>query len=117
MNIIDIKGKQINVSAHTITIKNEEGKTAGIVRNVCSLADMRVGLQFELAGKLRKAGVENRIYMPYLDKILVVNGEMYLPVDDHDLPYSERLQAALPELEKGIHIIHCARIHWAAKRK
>ena len=43
--IKDCIGKHVKISKNSITIKNEEGKTCGVVRNISSLADIHPNKQ------------------------------------------------------------------------
>lgn len=121
MQINDITNKRISVSAHTITIKSETGKTAGMVRNISTLDNIQPNKQLDYSTKLRKAGLSREIMMKYLDKIIIYEGDMFFLVDDYSYAVSqrlgERIVADLAELSKAMTIIHCERIQWAAKRR
>ena len=45
--IKDCVGKNVKISKASITIKNEEGKTCGVVRNITSLYDLQPNKQME----------------------------------------------------------------------
>lgn len=117
----DISGKRIIVSAHTITVKNQEGKTAGMVRNISTLDNIQPNKQLDFSSKLRKAGLSREIMMKYLDKIIVYEGELFFLVDDYSYSVSQRLGERIvedvQELEKAMTIIHCERIQWSTKRR
>ena len=121
MQINDITNKRIAVSAHTITVKNQEGKTDGMVRNISTLDNIQPNKQLDFSSKLRKAGLSREIMMKYLDKIIVYEGEMFFLVDDYTFAVSqrlgERIVADLEELSKAMNIIHCERIQWSTKRR
>ena len=121
MKIREIEGKRINVSARTITIKDENNKTCGMVRNITTLNDVQPNKQIVFSTDLRKKGVSREIMMRYLDKIVIYESEMYFLVDDYAYGIAEKLGERLfndlPELAKGTEVIHCARISWSERRK
>lgn len=121
MNINDINGKRVNVSAHTITIKSLEGKTSGMIRGVDNLYSMSPNKQFSYAQILTKSGVSRDVFMRYLDKILIVDNQMYFLIDDYSFSVAERLGerivADVAELEKAMTIIHCERVQWSTARR
>lgn len=49
-------GKRVKISKNSITIKAEDGKTCGVVRNIKSLYDLQPNKQIEYHHKLRKLG-------------------------------------------------------------
>lgn len=55
--IKDCIGKTVKISKHSITIKNPEGKTCGVVRDIVSLYDMQPNKQIVYYRKLRQLGV------------------------------------------------------------
>lgn len=121
MTINNITGKRVAVSAHTITIKNTEGKTSGMVRGVDNLSAIQPSKQFTYAQELAKSGVPREVYMRYLDRILIVDGDLYFLVDDYCFSVAERLGERIVQdvatLAKGMTIIHCERIQWSTTRR
>lgn len=59
--IKDCIGQRVKISKNSITIKNEDGKTCGLVRNIISLYDLQANKQIEHYGKLRKLGLHGKI--------------------------------------------------------
>ena len=121
MEIKDISGKRISVSAHTITVKSETGKTAGMIRNISTLDNIQPNKQMDFSSRLRKAGLSRELMMKYLDKIIIYEGDMFFLVDDYSYAVSqrlgERIVADLEEIGKAMEIIHCERIQWSTKRR
>ena len=74
-SIADCIGKNVRISKNSITIKNTDGKTSGVVRDIVSLYDMQPNRQFEYCQKLRKAGLYGNIS---IKDIIVCDGEMYV---------------------------------------
>lgn len=74
MTMQQLEGKTIKISARSITIK-EDGKTAGVIRNVCKFLDLQPRDLFEYSGKLRKSGmIRNSI----IEKNLyIIDGKIY----------------------------------------
>ena len=57
MNMKDIIGKKIKISANSITVKDDAGKTRGIVKNIRKFIDCRANLQSEIWRTLKNAKV------------------------------------------------------------
>lgn len=73
--IRDCVGKKVKISKGSITIKSEEGKTCGVVRNIVSLYDMQPNRQMEYYGKLRKLGLHGKIS---IKDCIVSNNTLYV---------------------------------------
>lgn len=54
-------GKVIKISKNSITIKDENGKTCGVVRNVISLHDIQPNKQIEYYKMLKEAKLNTKI--------------------------------------------------------
>ena len=59
--IKDCTGKNVKISKSSITIKSEDGKTCGVVRNTISLYNLQPNRQIEYCQKLRKLGLHGKI--------------------------------------------------------
>ena len=59
--IKDCIGKNVKISKGSITIKSEDGKTSGVVRNITSLYDLQANKQMEYYQKIRKLGLHGKI--------------------------------------------------------
>lgn len=73
--IKDCIGKKIKIGKTSITIKNDNGKTCGVVRGVTSLADMQFNKQAEYSRVLRKNGLLGN--ETNMKDIIVSDGKMY----------------------------------------
>ncbi len=60
-DIKDCVGKKVKISKNSITIKNEDGKTCGVIRNIVSLYDLQPNKQMEYYKKLRNLGLHGKI--------------------------------------------------------
>lgn len=60
-SILDCIGKEIKISKNSITIKDENGKTRGVVRNVISLHDIQTNKQIEYYKMLKEAKLNTKI--------------------------------------------------------
>lgn len=63
MDFKDLEGRTVKISAHTITAKDERGKTCGMVRNVRSFSDVPPRVKFDLHTVLRSSGLWSSDYM------------------------------------------------------
>ena len=59
--IKDCIGKKVKISKNSITIKDENGKTCGVVRNTTNLYDLQANKQFQYYSKFRKLGLHGKI--------------------------------------------------------
>lgn len=76
MNMQNITGKNIKVSARSITVLNEAGKTAGVVTNVKTFYTLYSSRQiFDLAQAIKKAGID-RYDIDWL-RMFEVGGQWY----------------------------------------
>lgn len=57
MTIKELEGKRVMLSRSTITVKDDEGKTKGMVRGLCRFNDAPNSKQFELAPLLKSSGI------------------------------------------------------------
>lgn len=73
--IRDCIGKNVKISKGSITIKSEDGKTCGVVRNIVSLYDIQPNKQMEHYGKLRKLGLHGKIS---IKDCIISNNTLYV---------------------------------------
>ena len=73
--IKDCIGKKVKISKGSITIKTEDGKTCGVVRNIVSLYDMQANKQMEYYQKIRKLGLHGKIS---IKDCIIADGVMYV---------------------------------------
>lgn len=57
MKIEEIEGCRIKIGKTSITIKDENDKTRGIVQNIRKFSDLRSNIQMDYFKQLREAGV------------------------------------------------------------
>ena len=73
--IKDCIGKKVKISKGSITIKTEDGKTCGVVRNITSLYDLQANKQMEYYQKIRKLGLHGKIS---IKDCIIADGIMYV---------------------------------------
>lgn len=73
--IKDCIGKKVKISKGSITIKTEDGKTSGVVRNITSLYDLQANRQMEYYKKIRNLGLHGKIS---IKDCIIVDGTMYV---------------------------------------
>ena len=73
--IKDCIGKNIKISKGSITIKAEDGKTCGVVRNIVSLYDMQANKQMDYYKKIKQAGLHGKIS---IKDCIIADGIMYV---------------------------------------
>lgn len=122
MKIEEIKNKCIKISANSITIYDDRGKTCGIVKNVCSFTMLKPSEQIKHFHNLRDAGVwgdsdlikcavvcDNKLY--YLHNIRPIeNYKKYFEnksgFENETKRYKERIKAA-KNMESYAVVIPC----------
>lgn len=118
MEIREIAGKNVIMSAHTITVKDEADKTRGMVRNVENLYSMQANKQFVYSQRLKKS-LDRNDYMGQLRNLLIVEDEIYYLCDDYTYDVSisvdDNYHKTVDKFEKSgvINVIHCKRIRKA----
>lgn len=76
MEIEDLKGKRIKISKTSITCKDENNKTCGLVRNIKKFMDIRPNLQIDYFGKIRDAGAWGS-NLNIIDNIILDGNQLY----------------------------------------
>ena len=74
--IKDCIGKNVKISKGSITIKAEDGKTSGVVRNITSLYDLQANKQIEYHAKMKKLDVRWKDIS--IKNIIIKDNEMYV---------------------------------------
>ena len=73
--IKDCIGKNVKISKCSITIKTEDGKTCGVVRNIVSLYDMQANKQMDYYKKIKQAGLHGKFS---IKDCIIADGTMYV---------------------------------------
>ena len=117
--IKDCIGKNVKISKNSITIKAEDGKTCGVVRNTISIYDLQANKQMEYYKKIKQVRLHGKIS---IKDCIIVDGIMYvfrnikskLWHDEHGY-FSEEEKQKAEEMETvyntlktaGIEVIEC----------
>ena len=75
VEIKDCIGNKVKISKGSITIKSENGKTSGVVRNITSLYDLQANRQMEYYKKIRNLGLHGKIS---IKDCIIADGTMYV---------------------------------------
>lgn len=104
MEILKCRGKDIKISKCkcSITVKNAEGKTCGIVRDIKHFKDIQTNKQAEYFHILRSAGLWGNSKID-LNNVVLSDGKLYLFRNTHGL---ESLKKFDPELVEKLDNIH-----------
>ena len=118
-HIKDCIGNQVKISKTSITIKSEDGKTSGIVKNIASLYDLQANKQIEYYHKIRKLGLHGKISIKdciiFENKLYVFRNikskiwhEKYGFISDVEKQKAEEMEAIYNIIKTaGIEIIEC----------
>lgn len=102
MEILECRGKDIKISKGSITVKNTDGKTCGIVRDIKHFHDIQTNKQAEYFHLLRSAGLWGNSKID-LKNVILSDGKLYLFRNTHGL---ESLKKFDPELVRKLDSIH-----------
>lgn len=117
--IKDCIGKNVKISKASITIKNEEGKTCGVIRNITSLYDLQANKQMEYYRTIRDLGFHGKIS---IKDCIISDGTMYIfrniksklfhekygYMDDHEREKAEEQERIYQTFtDNGIEVIEC----------
>lgn len=75
MDILECRGHNVKISKGSITVKSEDGKTCGIVRNIVSLYNIQPNKQVVFYGELRRNGLNSMKIG--LDNIIIKDDTLY----------------------------------------
>lgn len=115
MEALDCINKNVKISKGSITIKDDEGKTRGIVRDIRHFKDVQINMQSKYFHIMKQAGVWGNSKID-LNNIIIKNNEIYLFRNIHGLEclkkYDMQLVEKLNEIyqraeENGIKVIEC----------
>ena len=73
--IKDCMNKKIKISKGSITIKDDDNKTCGVVRNIVSLYDLQANKQINYYRKIRDIGLHGKIS---IRDCIISDGTMYI---------------------------------------
>ena len=74
-DIKDCIGKKVKISKSSITIKDDNNKTCGVVRNITSLYDLQANRQMEYYKKILNLGLHGKIS---IKDCIIADGTMYV---------------------------------------
>lgn len=96
MKITGIKNRIIKLNQHSITIKNAEGKTAGVVTDVTRWADIPPRDSFTHLKAVKESGIwSNRM----VDNVVIVDKKLYYLHDLNKIEFYEN--CIKPHIESG----------------
>lgn len=115
--IQDCVNNNVVVSARSITLKTDDGKTCGVIRGIESVYDAQPSHQFKYHTTLVKTGVDRNMWMSgLLDHILAYEGDLYFLVAPNSGKKALELAEAFRD-SKGVTVIDCASVKYTTKRK
>lgn len=75
MEILECRGRKVKISRGSITVKGDNGKTCGVVRNIISLYNIQPNRQFRFYDELRHKGLNSMKIG--LDNIIIKDDTLY----------------------------------------
>lgn len=96
MEILDCKNQNIKISKGSITIKDECGKTKGIVRDVRHFKDIQMNKQVDYFHILKRAGLWGNSKVD-LHNVIIKDNTIYLFRNIHGLEILRRFDSELAE--------------------
>lgn len=93
MKMHDLEGRRIKISAGTITVKDEDGKTRGMVRGIRKYQDLPLARQFDFHSLIRRAGIwGNSIDQSMIDHVIFDGNALFYLNDTRVIKAFERLR-------------------------
>lgn len=74
-DIKDCIGKNVKISECSITIKSDNGKTCGVVRNITSLYTLQANMQMDYYKRLKDLGLHGKIS---IKECIIKDGKLYV---------------------------------------
>lgn len=87
--IKDCIGKKVKINKSSITIKDDNGKTCGVVRNIWKFKDIQFNKQIDYFHMLRKVGAWGNKNFD-IDTCIVKDGKMYVFRDAKTIQFHEK---------------------------
>lgn len=115
MEILDCIGKNVKISKGSITIKDNNDKTRGIVRDIRHFKDIQTNMQSRYFHIMKQAGIWGNSKIE-LDNVVIKDNEIYLFRNTHGIECLKKYDMELVEKldniynkaeENGIKVIEC----------
>lgn len=122
MNIVDVQGKMVRIGKTSITVKDENNKTRGVVKNICTWETLPPRRRFNFHKLISQSGIWGNEYL--VKNLIFDENEMFLLKDmnrlekwkdiiDHcDWTREEKMQKYHAEMqiyekatEFGVHVL------------
>lgn len=110
MEMKDLEGKNVYVSARSLTVKDDDGKTRGIVRDICFWKGLAPRDTYDLYHIFRKSGVwENHKLM---SRIIFKDKNPYYLLDESAVKSAIKYdgEAFAKKLEKNLESLKAANV-------
>lgn len=92
MTIRDLEGKRVKISAQTITVKDVQGKTRGMIRDARPFRSWTEPERFAHHGTIKHSGLWGR-RDSLLDQFILCGGKLYFLNDTKPIHFYERMYA------------------------
>lgn len=117
--IKDCMNKKVKISKESITIKDDNNKTCGVVRNIVSLCDLQANKQMDYYRKIRDIGLHGKIS---IRDCIISDGTMYVfrnmksklfhekygYIDDNERQKADEQESIFNTVKaSGIEVIEC----------
>ncbi len=93
MTMQDLEGKHVKLSAGTITIKDEHGKTRGMVRDVRRFGNWSNSQQFDCWSKLKASGIWETRRGSYVSNCFLDGNELYYLNDTRPIEFFDEYKS------------------------
>ena len=79
MEILDCRNKDVRISKCSITVKDSEGKTCGVVKNISHFYDIQTNKQVGYFHLMKKAGIWSNHLLDIKKQVVIdSSGKLYL---------------------------------------
>ena len=97
MDILELKNKKVKISPHSITCKDERGKTCGIVRNITLFTQAQPRIQFEHHKTVNVCGMRDGYDL--IKNLIISDGKLYYLYDLKPIEFYEKYIKGLSGFE------------------
>lgn len=96
MTMQELEGKRVKISAGTITVKDADGKTRGMVKGIRTRERLNAGERLDFFAKAKAAGVWQA---GYANRVILDGDKFYFLNDTRPLQAFEKLAEMLGDCE------------------
>jgi len=91
MDIFGAEGKHVKIGKTSITVRDDDGKTCGIIRNAWKFCDLQPNRQIDYSRTVRAAGLWGCTIDGTMNRVIICDGKIIYFNDLRTMDYYKRL--------------------------